>query len=184
LAEAQDWVAARSLLERLTSRGFGTTDTPERWRIEREEKEVFLRLDRRPLEAPPRCAPAHAIPTNSSGSAKHSQCLRLRKGRRTGSVHPATMPQRAGATNELTSRSEHFRPRPREANKEEVSKASCGAYALRLCGLTFELTGHQRDDASARLAKMYRVPPAGRWWHAVGAPVERGVRRHFARYLY
>ena len=47
--------------------------------------------------------------------------------------------------------------------------------------LTFELTGRQRDDASARLAKMYRVPPAGRWWHAVGAPVERGVRRHRAR---
>ena len=24
---------------------------------------------------------------------------------------------------------------------------------------------------------MYRVPPAGRWWYAVGTPLERGVRR-------
>ena len=24
---------------------------------------------------------------------------------------------------------------------------------------------------------MYCVPPAGRWWYAVGAPLERGVRR-------
>ena len=26
---------------------------------------------------------------------------------------------------------------------------------------------------------MYRVPAAGPWWHAVGAPFERGVRQHF-----
>ena len=26
---------------------------------------------------------------------------------------------------------------------------------------------------------MYRVPPAGRWWPAVGAPLERGVRQHW-----
>ena len=24
---------------------------------------------------------------------------------------------------------------------------------------------------------MYWVPPAGRWWYAVGTPLERGVRR-------
>ena len=24
---------------------------------------------------------------------------------------------------------------------------------------------------------MYCVPPAGRWWYAVGTPLERGVRR-------
>ena len=43
--------------------------------------------------------------------------------------------------------------------------------------LTFELSGRQRQDAGARLAKMYRVPPTGPWWPAVGAPLERGVRR-------
>ncbi len=53
------------------------------------------------------------------------------------------------------------------------------AQKVGLCCLTFELTGRRRRDASARLAKMYRVPPAGRWWHAVGAPVERGVRPQF-----
>ncbi len=42
--------------------------------------------------------------------------------------------------------------------------------------LTFELSGRQRQDARARLAKMYRVPPTGPWWPAVGAPLERGVR--------
>ena len=45
-----------------------------------------------------------------------------------------------------------------------------------LRGLTFEISGRQRHDASARMAKMYRVPPAGRWWHAVGAPLEQVVR--------
>ena len=47
-----------------------------------------------------------------------------------------------------------------------------------LCGLTFELSRHQRCDARARVAKMYRVPPAGPAWHAVGARLERGVRLH------
>ena len=42
--------------------------------------------------------------------------------------------------------------------------------------LTFELSGRRRQDASARTEKMYRVPQAGRWWPAVGAPLERGVR--------
>jgi hypothetical protein len=46
------------------------------------------------------------------------------------------------------------------------------------CGLTFELSGRQRQDARPGLAKMYRVPPARAWWPAVGAPLERGVRRH------
>jgi hypothetical protein len=31
---------------------------------------------------------------------------------------------------------------------------------------------------------MYRVPPDRAWWPAVGAPVERGVRRHGARKLF
>ena len=38
-----------------------------------------------------------------------------------------------------------------------------------LCGLTFELSGRQRQDASARTVKMYRVPPARAWWPAVVA---------------
>ena len=46
-----------------------------------------------------------------------------------------------------------------------------------MCCLTFELSRHQRCDARARVAKMYRVPPAGPAWHAVGARLERGVRR-------
>ena len=47
-----------------------------------------------------------------------------------------------------------------------------------LRGLTFELSGRQRQDASARAVKMYSVPPTGRWWPAVGAPLERRVRPH------
>ena len=50
------------------------------------------------------------------------------------------------------------------------------------CGLTFELSRHQRWDARARLAKMYRVPPTGPAWPAVGARLERGVRQHFAHW--
>ena len=45
-----------------------------------------------------------------------------------------------------------------------------------LLGLTFELSGRQRQDARPGLAKMYRVPPDRAWWPAVGAPLERGVR--------
>jgi hypothetical protein len=55
----------------------------------------------------------------------------------------------------------------------------CRTVAMR--GLTFELSGRQRQDARARLAKMYCVPPTGPWWPAVGAPLERGVRHQFAR---
>jgi hypothetical protein len=45
-----------------------------------------------------------------------------------------------------------------------------------LRGLTFELSGRQRQDARARPEKMYTVPQAGPWRPAVGAPLERGVR--------
>jgi hypothetical protein len=48
------------------------------------------------------------------------------------------------------------------------------------CCLTFELSGRRRQDARPGLAKMYRVPPDRAWWPAVGAPLERGVRPHFA----
>ena len=44
-------------------------------------------------------------------------------------------------------------------------------------GLTFELSGRRRQDARPGLAKMYRVPPDRAWRPAVGAPLERGVRR-------
>ena len=53
-------------------------------------------------------------------------------------------------------------------------------YRPELRRLTFELTGPQRQDALARLAKMYRVPPTGPRWPAVAGPVERGVRRQLA----
>ena len=46
-------------------------------------------------------------------------------------------------------------------------------------GLTFELSGRQRQGARPGLAKMYNVPPARAWWHAAGAPLERGVRPLF-----
>ena len=48
-------------------------------------------------------------------------------------------------------------------------------------GPTFELRRDQRQDARARLAKMYRVPPTGPWWPAVGPRLERGVRPHWWR---
>ena len=44
--------------------------------------------------------------------------------------------------------------------------------------LTFEVTGARRQDALARLAKMYRVPPTGPRWLAVARPVDRGVMPH------
>jgi len=46
-----------------------------------------------------------------------------------------------------------------------------------LCGLTFELSGRQRQDARPGPVKMYGVPPARAWRPAGGAPLERGVRR-------
>ena len=52
---------------------------------------------------------------------------------------------------------------------------------LVLPGLTFEVTGHQRQDAKPGPVKMYRVPPARAWWPAVGAPVDRRVRQRCDR---
>jgi hypothetical protein len=40
-----------------------------------------------------------------------------------------------------------------------------------------ELTGRRRQDARPGPQTMYRVPAARAWWPAVGAPVERRVRR-------
>jgi hypothetical protein len=61
-------------------------------------------------------------------------------------------------------------------------RRKCSMFGL--CGLTFELTGRQRWDARPGLARMYRVPPDRAWWPAVGAPVERGVRRLCTRNEY
>ena len=44
-------------------------------------------------------------------------------------------------------------------------------------GPNVELSGRRRQDARPGLAKMHRVPPDRAWWPAVGAPLERGVRR-------
>jgi hypothetical protein len=52
-------------------------------------------------------------------------------------------------------------------------------HGLPLRGLTFELSGRQRQAARARPQIMYSVPVAGPWWPAVGAPLERGVRPQF-----
>jgi len=54
--------------------------------------------------------------------------------------------------------------------------ASGVATVFPVWGLTFELSGRQRQDARPGPVKMYRVPPARAWWPAVGAPLERGVR--------
>ena len=56
--------------------------------------------------------------------------------------------------------------------------ANCGSRARKLCCLTFELSGRQRQHAWPGLAKMYCVPPDRAWWPAVGAPLERRVRAH------
>ena len=50
----------------------------------------------------------------------------------------------------------------------------------RVMGLTFEVSWHQRQDARPEPQKMYTVPVARAWWPAVGAQLDRGVRRHLA----
>jgi hypothetical protein len=47
-----------------------------------------------------------------------------------------------------------------------------------MSGLTFELSGRRRQATRPGPVKMYGVPLARAWWLAVGAPLERGVRRH------
>ena len=75
-------------------------------------------------------------------------------------------------------------PAPRGSNRNwciaDAKARSCilDKERSRLRGLTFELSGRQRQDARPGLAKMYRVPPDRAWWPAVGAPLERGVRPH------
>ena len=48
-----------------------------------------------------------------------------------------------------------------------------------LC-ITFEVSWRQRQDARPEPQKMYTVPVARAWWPAVGAQLDRGVRRHLA----
>ena len=68
----------------------------------------------------------------------------------------------------------------RSAGASGVGLVHDGAgQASLVCGLTFELSGGQRQGARPGLAKMYRVPPDRAWWPAVGAPLERGVRPHW-----
>jgi hypothetical protein len=45
------------------------------------------------------------------------------------------------------------------------------------CRLTFEVSWRQRQDAKPKPQKMYTVPVAWAWWPAVGAQLDRGVRR-------
>ena len=73
-------------------------------------------------------------------------------------------------------------PEPRGSKRgwcrADAKPRSCILDKRRSClrGLTFELSGRQRQDARPGLAKMYRVPPDRAWWPAVGAPLERVVR--------
>ena len=55
---------------------------------------------------------------------------------------------------------------------------ACACYGGRLCRLTFELSGRQRQDGRARPEKMCPALQAGPCRPAVGAPLERGVRHH------
>ena len=71
-----------------------------------------------------------------------------------------------------------MQPFQRQAAKREQRWALRVSTLRRLCGLTFELRGRQRQDARPRAVKMYTVPLPGAWWPAVGAPLERGVRPH------
>ena len=75
-----------------------------------------------------------------------------------------------------------FTAMPKRAGSSMDRRFDCatGSNGVSLRGLTFELSGRQRQDARPGLAKMYRVPPDRAWWPAVGAPLERGVRRQRA----
>ena len=75
----------------------------------------------------------------------------------------------------------HFACRPDAGRAfRHVCSLLCAARRTALCRLTFELTGSQRQDA--RPDERMICPATRRaWWPAVGAPVERGVRRHFVR---
>jgi hypothetical protein len=51
------------------------------------------------------------------------------------------------------------------------------ARSARPTRLTFEVSWRQRQDARPEPQKMYTVPVARAWWPAVGAQLDRGVRR-------
>ena len=66
---------------------------------------------------------------------------------------------------------------PQRKNNKYVTEAQGERENWCFGCLTFELSGRRRQDARPGPVKMYRVPPARDWWPAVGAPLERGVRR-------
>ncbi len=67
------------------------------------------------------------------------------------------------------------------ANLKVVSIIAVSSFAERFKHLlTFEVSWHQRQDARPEPQKMYTVPVTRAWWPAVGAQLDRGVRRHLA----
>jgi hypothetical protein len=71
-----------------------------------------------------------------------------------------------------------------KAQMARIDRSCRSCKSVVLLGITFELTGHRRQDALARAEKMYRVPQPGPRWPAVAGPVERGVRPHIAHAQY
>ena len=82
----------------------------------------------------------------------------------------------SGSTQRAHERRGDLRCLATSADEAEVKRDGERSSTACLCGLTFELTGARRQDALARLAKMYRVPPTGPRRPAVARPVERVVR--------
>jgi hypothetical protein len=74
-----------------------------------------------------------------------------------------------------------YSQQPKERSGEVLPDPWSGS-VFTVCGCkpprpNVELSGRQRYDARPWLARMYCVPPARAWRHAVGAPLERKVRR-------
>ena len=56
-----------------------------------------------------------------------------------------------------------------------LKKGVDDAAEVSMRGLTFELSGRQRQDARARAEKMYTVPQAGPWWPAEALRLSEGL---------
>jgi hypothetical protein len=62
----------------------------------------------------------------------------------------------------------------------ELLQEMLQAEACLLCGITFEVSGRQRQDAKpVQCSINHRTARA--WWPADGAPLDRGVRPHSAQ---
>ncbi len=119
------------------------------------------------------------------GRTKSEPARRLPKtrSRRGRAVRPActAQPKRDDLT-EASAARVHGREGQLVTRQLEPARRASGTRAKRkqrcmlAVRLTFELSWHQRWDARARLARMYRVPPTWPAWPAVGAQLERGVR--------